>query len=69
MRDRNGNYQKSFLAIWDKNGNYQKAFPLFRTGTGNPRKSSCCLAMGIQGLPVGKYTGMEIPAHACLDFA
>ena len=55
---------KSFLAIRDGNGNYQKAFPLFGTGTGNPKKSSCCLGTGIQGIPVGKSTGTGILAHA-----
>ena len=55
---------KSFPAVWDRNGNYQKAFPLFGMGTGNPKKSSRCLGTGIQGVPVGKYTGTGIPAHA-----
>ena len=55
---------KSFPAIWDKNGNYQKAFPLFGTGTGNPKMSFRCLAMGIQGVCVGKYTGTRFPAPA-----
>ena len=49
---------KSFVIIWD--------------GTGNPKKFSDCLLTGIQGIPVGKYTGTGIPAHACpwkiLDF-
>ena len=47
-------------------GNYQKTFPLFVMGTGNPKKYNHFLGTGIQGLPIGKYTGTGIPAHACV---
>ena len=65
MRDENGNNQKKIPAIWDGNRNYQKAFPQFGTGMGNRKKSSRFLGPGIQGVPVGKYKGTGIPAHAC----
>ena len=61
-------------AIWDGNRNYQKAFPLFGTGTRITKKlshylgreqesqknSSGCSGTQIQGINVGKYTGMEL---------
>ena len=63
MRDENENYQKCSRYLgWEQK--YQKDFLLFGTGTGNPNKSSRCLGMGIQGVPVGKYMGMGIPTHA-----
>ena len=56
---------KSCPAIQDGNGNYQKAFLLFGTATGNPKKCSRCSGTGIQGVPVAKYLGTGISAHAC----
>ena len=41
---------KCLPAIWDENG--------------KPKKSSRCSGTGIQGVPVGKYMGTGIPAHA-----
>ena len=45
-----------------------KTFPAVWEGTRKPKKnSSCCSGMGIQGVPVGKYTVTGIPANADLQ--
>ena len=54
---------KNFLTIWDGNGNYKKL--TCYSGRQQETQKTCCLGPGIQGVPVGKYMGTGIPAHAC----
>ena len=68
-----GNKENQISCVLDiRDRIYQKAFSLFGTEAGNQKKFSDCLLTRIQSIPVRKYTGTGIPAHACpwkiLDF-
>ena len=62
----NGNYQTSYLG---QERELPKSFPAIQVGNWKPKKVFPLFGNGNSIVPIGKYTGMEILAHASLDFA